>query len=173
MEGSQHPSWGSDWDGSQAPRFEDELLALDIPVSTRTRSPEAAARRAWFEKQAIGADAIDMKALREAHEARVAEMRAQAAAMRPPRAQPVDAERKRKRTSMWCIPDATAAEMGNDLVGRRIKIWWSEDRTYFKGVVSAWRERRNRTMHQVTYDDGDVKWHELDVGESWRVKSAE
>ncbi|CAJ2656499.1 unnamed protein product [Trifolium pratense] len=43
-------------------------------------------------------------------------------------------------------------ELGNSLVGKRIKVWWPLDQTYYDGVVNAYDHVKGK--HKVLYDDG-------------------
>ncbi|CAK9310357.1 unnamed protein product [Citrullus colocynthis] len=42
---------------------------------------------------------------------------------------------------------------GEELVGRRIKVWWPLDRMFYEGVVRSFDPVKKK--HQVSYDDGD------------------
>jgi hypothetical protein len=159
-------------DGSQASTFEAALLETAVP-SPSSHPPAATARAAWFAAQAKLEVPIDFAALRAAHAAHVDEMRAQAARMRaPPEQVEVEQVQERKRICVrkWYVPTVTAADSCEELIGKRIKVWWGGDGVYFKGVVTAWRVRRGCLMHKVVYDDGEQKWHALDVGERWELK---
>ncbi|KAK2432284.1 Tudor/PWWP/MBT superfamily protein [Trifolium repens] len=46
-------------------------------------------------------------------------------------------------------------ELGNSLVGRRIKVWWRLDKTYYDGVVNAYDHVKGK--HKVVYDDDYVE----------------
>ncbi|GKA44431.1 phospholipase-like protein, partial [Tanacetum coccineum] len=48
---------------------------------------------------------------------------------------------------------AQSAEHGENLVGRRIKVWWPADKSYYEGVVESFD--RSKKKHKVLYDDGD------------------
>ncbi|KEH28544.1 uncharacterized protein [Medicago truncatula] len=43
-------------------------------------------------------------------------------------------------------------DLGNSLVGKRIKVWWPLDKTYYEGAVSAYDHVNGK--HKVLYDDG-------------------
>lgn len=58
---------------------------------------------------------------------------------------------KRKRTPGKEASDAK--EYGEDLVGSKIKVWWPQDRAFYKGVVDSFDPIRKR--HKVLYTDGD------------------
>ncbi|KAE8646427.1 uncharacterized protein LOC101213167 isoform X2 [Cucumis sativus] len=42
---------------------------------------------------------------------------------------------------------------GEELVGRRIKVWWPLDRMFYEGIVRSFDPVKKK--HQVSYDDGD------------------
>ncbi|XP_038896764.1 uncharacterized protein LOC120085017 isoform X2 [Benincasa hispida] len=42
---------------------------------------------------------------------------------------------------------------GEELVGRRIKVWWPLDRMFYEGVVRSFDPVKKK--HKVSYDDGD------------------
>ncbi|XP_022724566.1 uncharacterized protein LOC111281182 isoform X4 [Durio zibethinus] len=44
-------------------------------------------------------------------------------------------------------------DLGEELTGRRIKVWWPMDKRFYEGVVASFDPIR--MMHQVFYDDGD------------------
>ncbi|GJY12685.1 phospholipase-like protein [Tanacetum coccineum] len=46
-----------------------------------------------------------------------------------------------------------SVEHGEDLVGRRIKVWWPKDNTYYEGTVKSFDTCKKK--HKVWYDDGD------------------
>jgi hypothetical protein len=89
---------------------------------------------------------------------------------------------KPKRKKKWFRPYAKAAYLRDELVDERIKIKREDgDNSYHKGVVTMvvtmWRwpgrfdRQGGRVYHMVEYDDGVVKWHELDTeGRAWKVR---
>lgn len=46
-------------------------------------------------------------------------------------------------------------------MGSRVRVFWTGERRWFKGVCGKSTVEGGRTIHKVTYDDGDVKWHDL------------
>ncbi|XWS19147.1 hypothetical protein CRYUN_Cryun32bG0107100 [Craigia yunnanensis] len=44
-------------------------------------------------------------------------------------------------------------DLGEDLIGRRIKVWWPMDKTFYEGVVASYDPIRMK--HKVFYEDGD------------------
>ena len=63
------------------------------------------------------------------------------------------------------MSDAEARQM----IGKRLKLYWSGDRRWFKGEIVRFRCKRGERMHTVQYDDGDVEEHDLSEGggERW------
>ncbi|KAL2318025.1 hypothetical protein Fmac_031901 [Flemingia macrophylla] len=57
------------------------------------------------------------------------------------------------------------------LVGKRVKVWWPEDEMYYAGVVSYYYPSPHN-RHQIVYDDGDEEililkeeqWHFIGTG---------
>ncbi|TKY58087.1 Sister chromatid cohesion protein PDS5-like B-B [Spatholobus suberectus] len=45
-------------------------------------------------------------------------------------------------------------EYGEELVGKRVKVWWPEDQMFYEGVVSYFYPAPHN-RHQIVYDDGD------------------
>ncbi|RLM79722.1 hypothetical protein C2845_PM12G11910 [Panicum miliaceum] len=45
--------------------------------------------------------------------------------------------------------------LDGSLVGARIKVWWPDDKMFYKGVVASFDSGSKR--HKVAYDDGDVE----------------
>ena len=79
-------------------------------------------------------------------------------------------------------PQQTSQELsaerdGPRFVGRRIGVWWDGDFRWFEGRVAKYKPllpasgRGAETRHRfhIHYDDGDKKWHELAVGEVWKL----
>ncbi|KAJ1410041.1 hypothetical protein SESBI_22276 [Sesbania bispinosa] len=60
-------------------------------------------------------------------------------------------------------------ELGNSLVGRRIKVWWPLDKTFYEGVIDSYDPVRGK--HKILYADGDEevlnlkkqRWELVDV----------
>ncbi|XP_037494960.1 uncharacterized protein LOC105630320 isoform X2 [Jatropha curcas] len=59
---------------------------------------------------------------------------------------------KRKRTPRKEVPPETP-DIGQQLVGRRIKVWWPLDKMFYEGVVDSYDPIRRK--HRVLYADGD------------------
>ena len=50
--------------------------------------------------------------------------------------------------------------MADGAVGKRIRVFWSGDNRWFSGTVTQTHSRHRG--YQVAYDDGDVKFENLD-----------
>jgi hypothetical protein len=61
------------------------------------------------------------------------------------------------------IPDQSQL-LPNDLIGKRVRVYWSGEKKWFDGLVT----KRNKRQHIVEYDDGDVKSERL-LGYSQRI----
>ena len=48
---------------------------------------------------------------------------------------------------------------GSELVGRRVKVFWSADNAWFHGSLSEFS--RSSGKHLCEYDDGDQEWLNL------------
>ncbi|KAL0725922.1 hypothetical protein Bca4012_040521 [Brassica carinata] len=55
---------------------------------------------------------------------------------------------------------------GEDLVGKRVKIWWPLDKTFYEGVVESYCSRKK--MHRVAYSEGDQEQLNL-IKERWEL----
>ncbi|XP_021298162.1 uncharacterized protein LOC110427082 isoform X2 [Herrania umbratica] len=44
-------------------------------------------------------------------------------------------------------------DLGEELIGRRIKVWWPMDKTFYEGVVASYDSITMK--HRVLYEDGD------------------
>ncbi|PWA55246.1 phospholipase-like protein [Artemisia annua] len=84
---------------------------------------------------------------------------------------------KRKRNKKQIIPFAGGrmgrrtqpVEHGENLVGKRIKVWWAADSSYRQGVVKSFdRVYNSHKMHKVSFDDGDEEILEL-KWERWEL----
>ncbi|KAK7352647.1 hypothetical protein VNO80_18071 [Phaseolus coccineus] len=76
---------------------------------------------------------------------------------------------KRKRTS-GKENESDVKEYGENLVGLRVKVWWPEDREFYKGVIHSFYSGKKK--HKVLYDDGDEETLNL-VKEKWKFIEAD
>ena len=51
--------------------------------------------------------------------------------------------------------------MDDVVKGSRLRVYWTGEKRWFKGVITAVNREEGRRIFQITYDDGDVKWHDL------------
>ncbi|GKB51540.1 phospholipase-like protein [Tanacetum coccineum] len=84
---------------------------------------------------------------------------------------PCQAAKKRgKKTPLFDDPSmptkSVTEERAESLVGRRIKVWWSEDKSYYRGVVKSFDSSTKR--HKVLYDDGVEELIDLNQ-ERWEL----
>ncbi|KAG2319837.1 hypothetical protein Bca52824_013050 [Brassica carinata] len=76
---------------------------------------------------------------------------------------------KRKRTAREEV-EPNKSELGEELVGKRVKIWWPLDKKFYDGVIKSYCSREK--MHHVSYSDGDSE--ELNLkNERWKIISEE
>ena len=73
--------------------------------------------------------------------------------------------------------EAFAAEdsVAHEILGSYVRIYWTCERRWFRGVVASITEESGRRLHKICYDDGDVQWHHL-PSECWthaKKKSSE
>ncbi|XWS11713.1 hypothetical protein CRYUN_Cryun37aG0022700 [Craigia yunnanensis] len=59
---------------------------------------------------------------------------------------------KRKRNTRKGMA-SELPDLGEELIGRRIKVWWPMDKTFYEGVVASYDPIRMK--HRVFYEDGD------------------
>ncbi|KAM7260371.1 hypothetical protein ACFE04_016112 [Oxalis oulophora] len=57
---------------------------------------------------------------------------------------------KRKRSAE---EDSGTPRLGEEMVGKRIKVWWPMDKKYYEGVVDSYDKIKRK--HKVVYTDGD------------------
>ena len=77
-------------------------------------------------------------------------------------------ESKKVPTSKRRRKDKLAASVASalaPLVGRRVRVWWPAERSWFCGVVSHYSHELG---HSITYDDGDLKRHLLHTEGGWK-----
>ena len=55
--------------------------------------------------------------------------------------------------------------------GSRCRVYWTGERRWFKGTVGRSTSEGGKLIHMVTYDDGDVKWHDM-AEEIWLSEPA-
>ena len=61
-------------------------------------------------------------------------------------------------------PSLLAAPMADAIdppIGARVRIYWTGEKRWFKGVVTKKQYEDGHSIHHVKYDDGDTKWHDL------------
>ncbi|CAH8388942.1 unnamed protein product [Eruca vesicaria subsp. sativa] len=76
---------------------------------------------------------------------------------------------KRKRTAVEEV-ESSKSEHGEELVGKRVKVWWPLDKTFYDGVIKSYNSLKK--MHEVSYSDGDSE--ELNLKkERWEIISEE
>ncbi|KAJ0254574.1 hypothetical protein HA466_0104750 [Hirschfeldia incana] len=76
---------------------------------------------------------------------------------------------KRKRTAVEEV-ESNKSELGEELVGERVKVWWPLDKKFYDGVIKSYSSLNK--MHQVSYSDGDFE--ELNLkDERWEIISEE
>ncbi|CAN7035358.1 hypothetical protein IGI04_032375 [Brassica rapa subsp. trilocularis] len=76
---------------------------------------------------------------------------------------------KRKRTAREEV-ESNKSELGEELVGKRVNIWWPLDKKFYDGVIESYNSLNKK--HQVLYSDGDSE--ELNLKkERWDIISEE
>ncbi|CDY33366.1 BnaC05g12170D [Brassica napus] len=78
-------------------------------------------------------------------------------AITPPRKeseQTAKSHHKRKRTAGEEV-ESHNSELGEELVGKRLKVWWPLDKKFYEGVIKSYSSRQKK--HVVSYTDGDVE----------------
>jgi DNA mismatch repair protein MSH6 len=53
----------------------------------------------------------------------------------------------------------TGTQYGSEIVGRRCKVFWRDDKAWYKGMISRYDDSLSK--HLVEYDDGDTEWLNL------------
>ncbi|CAH8381143.1 unnamed protein product [Eruca vesicaria subsp. sativa] len=72
---------------------------------------------------------------------------------------------KRKRAAGEEV-ESHKSELGEELVGLRMKVWWPLDKKFYEGVIKSYCSRKKR--HEVSYTDGDVENLDLNK-ERWEI----
>ena len=62
-------------------------------------------------------------------------------------------------TSPPAAAEAEARAQAESLIGRRLRVYWPNDRQWFLCTVVAYKPETDR--HQLVYDDGDERWTPL------------
>ncbi|CDY35051.1 BnaA06g10610D [Brassica napus] len=86
-------------------------------------------------------------------------------AITPPRKeseQTAKSHHKRKRTAGEEV-ESHNGELGEELVGKRLKVWWPLDKKFYEGVIKSYSSRQKK--HVVSYTDGDQE-KEIDLPDS-------
>lgn len=74
--------------------------------------------------------------------------------------------RKRFSGAEKSAPQRLEKEIGEELVGKTIKVWWPRDKMFYEGVVESYDLRYRK--HKVIYNDGDVEFLRLGK-ERWEL----
>ncbi|KAL6985183.1 hypothetical protein U1Q18_018560 [Sarracenia purpurea var. burkii] len=72
---------------------------------------------------------------------------------------------KRKGTPMK-DKAADTVEYGENLVDKKVKVWWPQDQTFYEGVIASFDPVKKK--HKVLYTDGDLEVLNL-RGETWEL----
>ncbi|CAL5026603.1 unnamed protein product [Urochloa decumbens] len=64
-------------------------------------------------------------------------------------------KRKLLQEAEEATPSKRDKILDENLVGSRIKVWWPDDKKFYKGVVESFDTSSKK--HKVAYDDGDVE----------------
>ncbi|ESQ35214.1 hypothetical protein EUTSA_v10006733mg [Eutrema salsugineum] len=72
---------------------------------------------------------------------------------------------KRKRTDGEEV-ESSKSEFGEELVGKRVNVWWPLDRKFYEGVIESYDKRKK--THKVSYSDGDSETLNLKK-ERWEI----
>ena len=75
------------------------------------------------------------------------------------RVQPKPAAPSASSGSRSTAQNAGTVDASAPTLGSRIKVLWSVEKRWFKGVVQRTRIEHGRQIYFVVYDDGDEKWH--------------
>ena len=57
-------------------------------------------------------------------------------------------------------PAWRAPPVGGEALGRDVSVWWTKEKEFFPGTVTAWEEATGRAT--VTFWDGDVETYKLE-----------
>ncbi|CAL5031186.1 unnamed protein product [Urochloa decumbens] len=64
-------------------------------------------------------------------------------------------KRKLLQEAEEATPSKRNKMLDENLVGSRIKVWWPDDKKFYKGVVESFDTSSKK--HKVAYDDGDIE----------------
>ncbi|CAN6235539.1 unnamed protein product [Urochloa humidicola] len=64
-------------------------------------------------------------------------------------------KRKLLQEAEEATPSKKNKMLDENLVGSRIKVWWPDDKKFYKGVVESFDTSSKK--HKVAYDDGDIE----------------
>ena len=76
-----------------------------------------------------------------------------------------------RTASLTAMSTFTMSAEDQALMHRTIRVYWTDERRWFRGVVDNVRESHvanfgTRAVHHVTYADGDKRWHVLTGGDA-------
>ncbi|KAL6956766.1 hypothetical protein U1Q18_043896 [Sarracenia purpurea var. burkii] len=61
---------------------------------------------------------------------------------------------------------ADTVEFGENLVDKKVKVWWPQDQTFYEGVIASFDPVKKK--HKVLYTDGDLEVLNL-RSETWKL----
>jgi hypothetical protein len=67
----------------------------------------------------------------------------------------IASKRKREQETEETPQSRKNKGLDESLVGARVKVWWPDDKKFYKGVVDSYDSVSKK--HKVSYDDGDVE----------------
>lgn len=69
---------------------------------------------------------------------------------------PRNSAKKRSISVLEKTPDTVERNgLDDNLVGRKIKVWWPKDKQFYDGTVDSYDSKQNK--HKIIYNDGDVE----------------
>lgn len=71
----------------------------------------------------------------------------------------------RSKATSTQVQEEPSAQNANEPVGKRVKIFWPDEKRWFTGRVTA---SNSKGQQHVSYDDGDKEWISL-AEEQWEV----
>jgi hypothetical protein len=67
----------------------------------------------------------------------------------------ITSKRKREKETEEIPQSRKNKGLDESLVGARVKVWWPDDKKFYKGVIDSYDSVSKK--HKVSYDDGDVE----------------
>nr|CAB3447220.1 unnamed protein product [Digitaria exilis] len=98
---------------------------------------------------------LQTSSLKQQKDGNISEEKLQKSSLKQQKDRNISEEDPAKDLSLKLPRSRKSKGLDGSLVGARIKVWWPDDKKFYKGVVESFDSGSKK--HKVAYDDGDVE----------------